>query len=366
MFGPRRIGIVARWLLLFVAIIPVFSCGGSPSGPPAHARYSLALSPNAKDPNAKDTPGRGGDDPNDRDDRDETSETVSGSSLASTSTPTAGSEFASGSESESASRAATMRIVAANLTSGTRQSWDPGHGTRILKALAPDIVLIQEFRVGNNTEADLRAFVDDAFGPAFVFCRENNVLPNGIISRWPLRQAGVWRDAEVADRNFSWAEIDLPGSTDLWAVSVHLLSSSSTKRQRQASALMRLIAENIPSNALVVIGGDLNTRTSGERALDVFASGFELARQARDRRGNPNTNAGRNRPYDWVMPNYGLDALQIDVVFESQSYPDGFVFDTRLYASSSSSGSIEPALPRDSAAQGMQHMAVVRDFRRPN
>lgn len=261
-------------------------------------------------------------------------------------------------------RAATMRIVAANLTSGNRQSWDPGHGARILKALAPDIVLIQEFRIGNNSEADIRAFVDEAFGPTFDFARENNVLPNGIISRWPLRQAGVWRDAEVADRNFSWAEIDLPGSTDLWAISVHLLSSSSTKRQRQALALMRLIEEHIPSDALIVVGGDFNTRTSGERALDVFASRFELARHARDRRGNPNTNAGRNRPYDWVMPNYGLDALQIDVVFESQSYPDGLVFDTRLY--SSATASIEPALPRDSAAQGMQHMAVVRDFRRPN
>src|SRR5205085_11524393 len=38
-----------------------------------------------------------------------------------------------------------LRLVAANLTSGNFQSWDPGDGIRILEGLHPDVVLVQEF-----------------------------------------------------------------------------------------------------------------------------------------------------------------------------------------------------------------------------
>ena len=36
----------------------------------------------------------------------------------------------------------TLRIMAANTSSGNRQSYDPGEGTRIFQGLDPDIVLI--------------------------------------------------------------------------------------------------------------------------------------------------------------------------------------------------------------------------------
>ena len=37
------------------------------------------------------------------------------------------------------------RIMASNLSSGNYQSYDPGHGIRLMQGVDPDIILIQEF-----------------------------------------------------------------------------------------------------------------------------------------------------------------------------------------------------------------------------
>ncbi|MEL6899487.1 MAG: endonuclease, partial [Cyanobacteria bacterium J06606_4] len=57
-----------------------------------------------------------------------------------------------------------LRIMAANTTSGNRQSYDPGEGTRIFQGLAPDIVLIQEFNIGDNSEGAVADWVETTFG----------------------------------------------------------------------------------------------------------------------------------------------------------------------------------------------------------
>ena len=57
-----------------------------------------------------------------------------------------------------------IRVVASNLTSGSAQSYDPGHGARILRGLKPDIALMQEFNIGDNSEQAVRRFVSDTFG----------------------------------------------------------------------------------------------------------------------------------------------------------------------------------------------------------
>src|SRR5215467_14104381 len=62
-----------------------------------------------------------------------------------------------------------LRVMAANLTSGSSQSYDPGEGLRIFEGLKPDVVLIQEFNYGANTDAAARAMVDAAFGPNFSY-----------------------------------------------------------------------------------------------------------------------------------------------------------------------------------------------------
>ena len=86
---------------------------------------------------------------------------------------------------------ATVRVMAANLTSGTGQSYEAA-GIRIFQGLKPDIVAIQEFRYNSSyADAQLRQLVDTAFGTSFFYYRETNNpsynIPNGIVSRTLLR-----------------------------------------------------------------------------------------------------------------------------------------------------------------------------------
>ena len=42
----------------------------------------------------------------------------------------------------------------------------------------------------------------------------------------PILDSGSWDDTLSPNRDFAWARIDVPGPHDLWAVSLHLLTSS--------------------------------------------------------------------------------------------------------------------------------------------
>jgi len=120
-----------------------------------------------------------------------------------------------------------LRVMTANLTSGNAQKYE-SPGLDILKGLQPDIVAIQEFNYSNNAPADFRQMIDETFGAGFSYFRETNSgfsIPNGIISRYPILEAGSWTDPVVSNRGFAWARIALPGTNDLYLVSVHLYSS---------------------------------------------------------------------------------------------------------------------------------------------
>lgn len=254
-----------------------------------------------------------------------------------------------------------LRIVAANLTSGNGQDYDPGHGARILRGLQPDIVLIQEFNYLNNTASDFRAWVDDTFGADFSYMREPSPgqIPNGVISRYPILASGKWEDANVSNRDFAWARIDIPGDRDLWVISVHLLTTSSSNRNAEASQIINYIAaQGIPSTDYVALGGDFNTDSRTESCLNTLSSYFVTSGPFPvDQSGNGNTNANRNKPYDWVLADAELHALRTPVVLGANSFANGLVFDSRVYSPLPS-----PVLVGDSGATNMQHMAVVRDF----
>lgn len=255
-----------------------------------------------------------------------------------------------------------LRVVAANLTSGNFQSYDPGHGQRILQGLGPDLVLIQEFSYGDDTPAELRAFVDETFGASFDYHRESAQLPNGVISRFPIVEAGVWDDAETTNRELVWARVDVPGPKDLWAVSLHLLTANAGTRATEAEQLVGYVQANVPAADLLVIGGDLNTDSAGEAALSALAAVVSFAHTPQDQDGNPNTNAGRTKPYDWVLPDDDLGAFAVPVVIGSNTFPDGLVFDSRVYTPLVD---VAPVQIGDSDATAMQHMAVVKDFLLP-
>ena len=255
----------------------------------------------------------------------------------------------------------SLRIMAANTTSGNRQSYDPGEGTRIFQGLQPDVVLIQEFNFGDNSEGAIANYVESTFGPDFDYYREDGAqIPNGVISRYPNVESGEWNDSQVSNRDFAWARIDIPGDRDLWAVSVHFLTRSGSVRNTQANAVLRLVRENIPEEDYLVIGGDFNTHNSGESALQTLDAVVDTDEPyPTDQAGLIGTNSSRRRPYDWVFVDEDLDPLEVPVVLGENSFPHGLVFDSRVYAPLSD---VEPVERGDSAASNMQHMAVIRDF----
>jgi endonuclease/exonuclease/phosphatase family metal-dependent hydrolase len=159
-----------------------------------------------------------------------------------------------------------LRLVAANLSSGNNQSYE-APGSRIMQGLHPDVVMLQEFNVGDNSEDAIRGWVDDTFGSSFSYTRGPAAqIPNGVISRYPILASGDWTDPEVSNRDFVWARIDVPGTKDLWVVSVHLLTSSSSKRASEASALLSRLQANVPVSDLLAIGGDFNTTSIARRS----------------------------------------------------------------------------------------------------
>jgi len=252
-----------------------------------------------------------------------------------------------------------IRLMAANTSSGSQQSYQEP-GIRIFQGLDPDIVLIQELNYGNNSPEAIRGFVDAAFGSQFVYYRQpSGGIPNGVISRYPIREAGTWDQPSISDREFVWARIDIPGAQDLWAISVHLKSGSASRRSVEATALVAAIQTYVPASAYLVVGGDFNTNARNESCLNQLTEVIDVAAaRATDQNGDGDTNASRNNPYDWVLFDADLQLRAVPTVIGSQTHAQGLVFDSRVYTPLSE---VVPIRAGDSGVSGMQHMAVVRD-----
>jgi len=271
------------------------------------------------------------------------------------------SESAPDASTEASLLSARVRLMAANISSGNYQNYDPGHGIRIFQGTRPDVVMIQEFNYGDNSATAIRNFVNTAFGSTFYYYREAAAqIPNGVISRWPIVASGEWDDPYVTNRDFAWARIDIPGPKDLWVVSVHLLTADATTRNNEANSLVSRIKANIPVGDYLAIAGDLNTDTRSESCFSTFSQVVTTGSPyPADRNGNTNTNATRAKPYDHVLVDSDLRAYQTATVIGSSSFSAGLVVDTRVYSPLSD---ISPALSTDSGSTNMQHMAVIKDF----
>ena len=261
----------------------------------------------------------------------------------------------------------SVRVVAANISTGNSFNYDGGEGVRILKGIKADVALMQEMRVGDNSDTAMRTFVTDTFGASFSYYREaytqSGDIPNAIISRWPIVESGEWDDTRVSNRDFAWARIDIPGPRDMWAVSLHLLTADSATRNAEGVALVDFIRAKVPAGDYLTVGGDLNTDTRSEPVFatlegTVCTAGTPPADQGSD----ADTNATRSKPYDHVLADGDLNHFQTATVIGTQSFANGLVVDTRVYTPIAD---LTPALATDSAASGMQHMAVVRDYKLP-
>jgi endonuclease/exonuclease/phosphatase family metal-dependent hydrolase len=251
------------------------------------------------------------------------------------------------------------RIMAANTTSGTQQAYE-GPGIRMFQGLKPDVVAIQEFNYDSGT---IRQLVDTAFGTNFYYYRgAGGSIPNGVISRWPIVASGDW-PSPVAERDFSWASIAMPGQRRLHVVSVHLPTSSAANRNIEATMVKTNVLASFATSDYIVVGGDLNTDTRTEAAITTFNTFLSNAATPRDQDDNDNTNASRAKPYDWTMPNAVLAAYLIPSAVLTRSFTNGLVYDSRVTTPYQLLPS--PILSGDSGASGMQHMPVIKDFRIP-
>ena len=266
-----------------------------------------------------------------------------------------------------------LRIVAGNLSSGNFMNWDPGHGIRIAQALHPDVVLMQEMNYLSKTPADYQALARAIVGAEhFAVDNAGFQIPNGVVSRWPVLACGYWDDPSLSNRELMWATLDLPGPMDLFVVSVHLHTSPSADQVAASLIIVNQIKAHKQANPgkyYYVVGGDFNGTTavssSGIGVDGTFA--WEPPHPVDDF-GNRFTNAPRNAHYDFVLGDPVLRGLQIPVVIEStydpilRTYPAGLVFDTRTFTQELLDEFFPSALVSDSAATGMQHMAVVKDY----
>lgn len=254
--------------------------------------------------------------------------------------------------------AGPVRVVAANLTSGNRQSYDPAHGIRILVGLAGDVFVVQEMLYRDNRPDAIEAFVAQMCGPECSYHRgTGDLLPNGVVSRFPIIEAGQWDDPSTDTREFVWARIDIPGETDLWAVSLHLLTSSGADRETEARALAHFVDQSVPRGDHLILGGDFNVAQGP--VFDILQDRVEIDPQPTDGHGNVNTNGPRSRRLDHVLASRALDDREVPVQIGAASYPGGLVVDTRVYQTIAD---LAPAEVGDSGAENMQHMAIVRDF----
>lgn len=259
----------------------------------------------------------------------------------------------------------SIRAMAANITSGNNSSYSPGHGVRIFKAVKPDIVMIQEFNWYKQGDTDTAAMklINEAFDPGYYVFRGKGNIPNGIISRYPIIDAGYWSSNVIKDRDWNWALIDLPGKKELLVVSVHL---STDKNKQEAPSLMTAIERKVSADVnnkldyFLMIGGDFNANYKGNGSL---AKNFKVdVTLPEDQAGNSGTAANRGKTLDHLFVDKAFHKFEVPVEIGSHSYNHGHVFDSRVYKKYGELGDVSPVQGDDSGSTNMQHMAVIRDF----
>lgn len=253
--------------------------------------------------------------------------------------------------------AISVTVATANLSDNTSQAYEEA-GIRILQALRPDIVAIQEFNYKTGDSQDLARKI---FGAGYHFAREAGGarLPNGVISRYPILTFGQWDDPQVLNRRFFWATIAIPGPKPLHVVSVHLIQNHAERRIPEVRHLLQLIREKFGPDDYVVLCGDFNITSRNAEALAILTGWFVDDFQPADQEGNKNTNANRNKPYDFVLPSPALAKLHAPTVLFGTTFSDGLVFDTRLW------NPPPPPAEWEDTARDMQHLPVLKTFRIP-
>lgn len=148
-------------------------------------------------------------------------------------------------------------------------------------------------------------------------------------------------------------------------MSVHLYTKDN---EAEMEPLRKKIEQKIASDKkeyYVILGGDFNQPDWEpiQRNLGSLVEvGTKYSDWPSDQEGGVRTNATRHKQLDYVLCNPELCALETPVVVGKRVYPKGHVVDSRVYKKFNELEFLAPVKANDSAAEDMQHMAVVRDF----
>jgi len=299
-----------------------------------------------------------------------------------------------------------LRAVTGNISTGNYQSYDYGHGIRIFQGLKADVMMVQEFNYKENTEEDYKEMVravfqnESCFGSdvppvdqtCFYEVGTGAVIPNGVISRYPIISWGEWDDPATgvnSTRHLNYAIIDIPGNKDLFVVSVHLHTSPSSDQVASAVVIVNAIKEMKEeadyAGYYFMVGGDFNGPSAasddGFGMYNTFDTSDSISIEnggtpPLGEDGSPLTSANRSKHLDWLLVSPDLHTLQVPTKFcnnddsnDCKQYPEGFVMDTRDFSQTeldtyfAPTGFDERVLSvNDSDAGSMQHMAIIKDF----
>ena len=99
-------------------------------------------------------------------------------------------------------------------------------------------------------------------------------------------------------------------------------------------------------------------QSRSEAALTTLKTFLSDSPLPADQAGDPDTNAGRDNPYDVVLTSPSFTTNFVPVTIGAQSFANGLVFDSRV------NPPLSPIAPVQTADSGMaQHMGVLKDFR---
>ncbi|MGD9875034.1 MAG: lamin tail domain-containing protein [Kiritimatiellia bacterium] len=256
----------------------------------------------------------------------------------------------------------SFTLLAGNLgaQTGPATSYYEPYAERILRGLKPDIACLQEWDYTNGTIAQ---FVATNFGSSFEYYREEGAtLPSGIVSRWPIVDSGILEDTEIATRDFPWVTLSIPGCAPVHVISVHVkagtLAADIATREIEASIITNFIATTFPTSDYVVVAGDFNLTDRTESSLLIYTNILlKDNHQPADQDDDKTTNVSRDEVYDLILPNGSLNANHATLTVGALSFPEGMVFDSRLWSPPPS-----PILTNDSAEVNMVHLALMKRF----
>jgi endonuclease/exonuclease/phosphatase family metal-dependent hydrolase len=232
-------------------------------------------------------------------------------------------------------------------------------GHRILKALQPDVLLLQELD-SDDTPENLRQFLHEALGNTWnVLMSEPNgkerhhKLRSAIASTFPLEEVAI---KKLGTLKAVRANAEIEGTT-IQFLSLHLrccggpTGEAEEQRQREAKIIRR--AAKSPKSKASIIAGDWNLVGTNKPLQIVTSSDFEVVDALQPDGALCATWANTNSPFtpgrlDWMVFNGKKIQLSNSFVLDSSD------FDVETLTKYS--------LRRDDTANLSDHLPLVADF----